>query len=109
MRLMRYLGAAVVGVASGALAAVSHAALAPIGLVIAVAGSFAAIRLTALRTHSRGAVLVGALAWVAVVLRGSLEGFGGELIVWDSSLGTIFLAAGALAVVVATILPIERA
>jgi hypothetical protein len=105
VRLIRHLAALALGAVTGALAAVSHAALVPIGAVIAVLGSFAAIRLIGLRLGGRTISLAAAVGWIAVVLRGSIEGFAGELIVWDSSVGTAFLAAGALAVVVATILP----
>lgn len=106
---MKFLSSGLLGALAGALAAISHAALFPFGLVVAVAGSFAVVRLIAIRTSSRAAVLVAALAWIAVVLRASVSGFSGELLVWDSTAGTLFLAGGALAVVVAAVLPPGKA
>lgn len=107
-RAVQSLSAIFLGVLAAALAAISHAALAPIGLVVAVAGSFAVVRLVAVRTGWRPASLVAALAWFAVVLRASTEGFGGEILIWDSTMSTLFLVLGSFAVVIAVVLPIER-
>lgn len=95
------------GAIAGAFAAISHAALAPIGLIVAVLGSFAIVRLVALRTAWRPAALIAALAWVAVILRASIAGFGGEILVWDSTMSTLLLVLGSLAVVIAVVLPLK--
>jgi hypothetical protein len=105
---MKILAAVVLGASAGALAAISHAALFPVGLIVAVAGSYAIVRLVGLRTGSRAAVLVAALAWVAVILRASVAGFAGELLIWDSTEATFFLVLGSLGVVVAAVLPPAR-
>jgi hypothetical protein len=105
---MKIVAALVLGASAGALAAISHAALFPVGLILAVAGSFAIVRLVGLRTGSRVAVLVAALAWVAVILRASISGFAGELLIWDSTQATLFLVLGSLGIVVAALLPPAR-
>lgn len=108
MRITHGVAALFLGALAGALAAVSHAALPPIGLVVAVIGSFAIVRLTLLRTGWRPAPVIAALAWVLVIVQGSMTGFSGEIIIWDSTLSSVFLATGALAVVLAAALPMPR-
>ena len=108
MRFAEWISAVVLGALAAALAAISHAALVPLGVIVAVLGSFAVVRLVGLRTRSRAAILFAALAWVAVTLRASVAGFGGEILIWGSTASMIYLVLGSLAVIVAAVLPLER-
>lgn len=107
-RALQGLAALAFGALAGALAAISHGAFVPIGTAVAVAGSYAVVRLAGLRTNWRPAPVLAALAWVVVIARASIEGFSGELIIWDSTVSSFFLVLGSLAVVVAAVLPLPR-
>lgn len=101
---MIFLTAALLGIVLGALATISHAALFPLGLVIALVGTFAGLRLMINRSGSRLVGLVAAIGWVAVVIRAAVPGGSGELLIWGGSSSTLFIAGGAIAVIVALLL-----
>lgn len=101
---MTLLSALLLGAALGALAAVAHAALFPLGLVIALFGTFAGLRLIMHRTGSRRAGVAAVLGWLAVVLRAAIPTAGGEILIWGQTAGTLFLAGGAFAAIVSLLI-----
>ena len=106
---MIWISSLLLGAALGALAAVAHAALFPLGLLIALFGTFAGLRLIMHRTQSRPAGALAAAGWAAVVLRAALPGTNGEILVWGQLAGTLFLAGGAISVILALLLEPKRA
>lgn len=105
---MIFLTAALLGIVLGALATISHAALFPLGLVIALVGTFAGVRLMINLSGSRLVGLVAAIGWLAVVIRAAVPGGSGELLIWGGSSSTLFMAGGVAAVIVAVLLEPAR-
>lgn len=101
---MILLSAILLGIVLGALATVSHAALFPLGLVIALFGTFAGLRLIINRTHSRLAGVLAGVGWIAVVLRAAVPGTSGEMLIWGGTASTLFISGGAISVIVALLL-----
>jgi hypothetical protein len=108
MNLLSAIRALVVGGVVGALATLSHAALFPLGLLIALAGSFAALRLLALRSRTRWASFIALIGWVVVVYPASIAGGEGELLIWNTPAGNLFLVGGLLAVLTPLLFPVKK-
>jgi len=102
---MRFLGALAVGVTSGAAAIFLHHFAPPFGIVIAIAGTFAAIWSVGRTFGKRIYKIVAATSWLAIFWRGASLGVGNEIFIQGDRLGNIFLLSSVIALIVAIALP----
>ena len=91
---MKYIGSLIWGAVLGAAAVMIHNAFVPIGLIIAVVGSFVGIWLIGKEWGMRRFKVLAALAWAYVALRGGTSGVGGELLVQGNVAGNTLIYAG---------------
>ncbi|MEI9907707.1 MAG: hypothetical protein WDO06_07310 [Actinomycetota bacterium] len=97
-----FLGGAILGISSVAL----HNAFLPFGLVISLLGTWVGVSLIGKACGDRKFKVSAALGWIAIVLRASLPGVGGELLVEGNFAGNTLITVGIILVVAAVFVPI---
>ena len=97
-----FLGGAILGISSIAL----HNAFLPFGLVVCLLGTWLGISLIAKAYGNRKYKITAAIGWVLIVLRASVPGVGGELLVEGNFAGNTLVIAGIALVVAAIFIPI---
>ena len=102
---MKFLGALFAGVASGTAAIFLHHFAPPIGLLVSVAGTFAAIWSLGRLFGKRFYKLIAASSWLAIFWKGASLGVGNEIFIQGDNLGNIFLLASFSALLLAIALP----
>lgn len=86
-----------------------HNAYRPIGLVIALVALFWGIVLVRTMYRAQSCNLAYGFAWVAVIIRASTLGNGGELLIQANNFGNLFAFGGALILILSLfILKIEE-
>lgn len=73
-----------------------HDSYRPFGLIVGLLALVLAVYLVRNMYQSRACSLAFSLAWVAVILRASTVGNGGELLIRGNTYGNIFAFGGAL-------------
>lgn len=98
---MKFVLALLSGAAAGVIAILLHQSLPPLGVIASLIVSYGAIWLIGRSFAARGYKWLGALGWIAVLLRGSSFGEGQELLVQGDGVGSTLLLLGTLVVLVA--------
>ncbi len=98
---MKYLIALLGGVATGVIAILLHQSIPPVGVIVAMAFSYLAIRYLGQQFGRRSYKWIAAMSWIAVLLRGSTFGEGQELLVQADGVGSTLLLLGTVIVLAA--------
>jgi hypothetical protein len=102
---MKFLGALLIGLASGTAAIFLHHFAPPFGIAIATLGTFAAVWAVGRIFGKRIYKLIAATSWVAIFWRGASLGVGNEIFIQGDKLGNTFLIASVIALIIAIALP----
>jgi hypothetical protein len=102
---MKTIASLLVGAATGAAAVFLHLFLPPIGIALAVLGTFTAIWAIGRRYGKRRYKVIATLAWMYFFSRGASFGNGNEILIQGDSLGNYFLAFSFIAIIAALLLP----
>ncbi len=97
---MKFLFGTLIGVLTGILAVLIHAWGFPLGILIAVIGSYVVTYLLGQYFGSRIAKIGFTIGWIAIILRASLFGNSDELLVSNNSSGNLLLTLGFLIVLI---------
>ncbi len=97
---MKFLFGILIGVLTGILAVLIHAWIFPLGILIAVIGSYVITYLLGQYFGSRIAKIGFTIGWIAIILRASLFGNADELLVSNNSSGNLLLTLGFLIVLI---------
>lgn len=100
---MKYLLALLGGAATGVIAILLHQSIPPVGVIAAMAFSFVAVKYCGRQLGGRSYKWLAALAWIAVILRGSTFGEGQELLVQADGVGSTLLLLGTVIVLAAVV------
>lgn len=98
---MRIIVSAFVGAVLGIAATFIHNLWPPMGLIVAIAGTFLGIRLLGQLYFERTVKVVATLAWILVVMRASSLGNGDELLITGLPIGSYFVAGGFISALIA--------
>ena len=104
---MKFIGALIVGIATGVAAIFLHHFAPPFGIVVAIAGTFVAIWSIGRSLGKRFYKMLAAISWFAIFLRGGSIGVGNEIFVQGDRLGNIFLLSAFIAIFIAIALPTD--
>jgi lipoprotein signal peptidase len=102
---MKTIASLLVGAATGAAAVFLHLFLPPIGIALAVLGTFTAIWAIGRRYGKRRYKVIATLAWMYIFSRGASFGNGNEILIQGDSLGNYFLAFSFIVIIAALLLP----
>jgi hypothetical protein len=102
---MKFLGALIIGLASGTAAIFLHHFAPPFGIVIATLGTFAAVWAVGRIFGKRIYKLIATSSWAAIFWRGASLGVGNEIFIQGDKLGNTFLIASVIALIIAIALP----
>ena len=98
----------IIGLLFGALLGIAssfiHNAWPPVGLFIAIAGTFLGIRFIGQNYFDRRIKLFALAGWAFVVWRASAIGNGDELLITGGTTGTYFIVVGFLSALIAALL-----
>jgi len=97
---MKFLLGTLIGALTGILAVLVHAWGFPLGILIAVSGSYVVTYLLGQYFGSRIAKIGFAIGWVSIILRGALFGNSDELLISNNSSGNLLLTIGFLIVLI---------
>ena len=100
---MRYLLALLGGAATGVIATLLHQSIPPVGVIIALIFSYAAVKYCGRQFGHRKYKWIAALGWIAVILRGSFFGEGQELLIQADGVGSTLLLLGTVVVLSAVV------
>ena len=101
---MKYIASLICGAVLGAAAVMIHNAFVPVGLIIAVLGTFVGVWLIGKAWGMRRFKVLAALVWAYVALRGGTSGIGGELLVQGNVAGNTLIYAGVATLAFAIVL-----
>ena len=97
---MKFLLGILIGALTGILAVLIHAWGFPLGILIAVSGSYAVTYLLGQYFGSRVAKIGFAIGWIAIILRAALFGNSDELLISNNLAGNLILTIGFLIVLI---------
>lgn len=103
-RSLENLFAIIAGAIIGGLGTVVHnfsLGWFPLGVLVALLGSFAASKVVGIRTGRRAIRIWFLLGWTLIVLRASIFGNSDELLIMANGAGNAYLGLGFLLVVIA--------
>ncbi len=100
---MKYLFALLGGAVTGVIAVLLHQSIPPVGVIIAMAFSFVAVKYCGRQFGGRKYKWFAAAGWIAVILRGSSFGEGQELLVQADGVGSTLLLLGTVVVLAAVV------
>ena len=102
---MRAILSLIIGVASGAAALLLHLAYPPVGIAIAIVGTFTAIWSIGRYFGRRRYKFLAGVGWLGIFWQGANYGVGNEILIQGDKLGTSLIALGAVAIFLAIALP----
>lgn len=102
---MKLIASLFFGLAAGVAAVFLHLFLPPLGLVIAIIGTFTAIWAAGRKYGKRRFKFAAALAWLYIFARASSFGTGKEIFIQGDNLGNYFLFFSFIALALAIALP----
>jgi uncharacterized membrane protein YeaQ/YmgE (transglycosylase-associated protein family) len=97
---MKFLFGILIGGLTGILAVLIHAWGFPLGILIAVIGSYVVTYLLGQYFGSRIAKIGFTIGWIAIILRASLCGNSDEVLVSNNTSGNLLLTLGFLIVLI---------
>ena len=97
---MKFLFGILIGGLTGILAVLIHAWGFPLGILIAVIGSYVVTYLLGQYFGSRISKIGFTIGWIAIILRASLFGNSDELLVSNNSSGNLLLTLGFLIILI---------
>jgi hypothetical protein len=102
---MKLFGALFIGITSGVAAVYLHLFAPPIGIILAIAGSFTAIWSVGRLYGKRIYKFIAIISWFAVFGRAAALGVGSEIFIQGDTLGNTFLLFSFFALFIALALP----
>lgn len=100
---MNALKAILVGAISGVVAVLIYQSLPPVGIVSALASTYAAIWWVGRETHKKIYKALAAFIWFLVIYRAGTFGVGDELLIVANNLGTALFFLGTTTAFIATL------
>lgn len=97
---MKFFFGILIGALTGIVATLVHAWGFPLGILIALSGSYVVTYLLGQYFGSRIAKIGFAIGWVSIILRASLFGNSDELLISNNSSGNLLLTLGFLVVLI---------
>jgi hypothetical protein len=101
---MKIINGLLFGALLGIASSFIHNAWPPLGLLIAIAGTFLGIRFIGQNFFDRTIKLFALVGWAFVVWRASTIGNGDELLITGGTTGTYFIVVGFLSALIAALL-----
>lgn len=100
---MKYIISLFAGALLGVATVLVHNLWPPYGLIFVIIATFIGIRLIGKTFGGRAVRIIGALSWIAVVIRAGTIGNGDEILILGDNIGTYFIFLGSIATILATL------
>jgi hypothetical protein len=100
---VKFITAIVIGSLSGLSAVLLYQTLPPLGIIIALASTYAAIWWVGRETHKKIYKAIAALSWFLVIYRAGTFGAGDEILVIANNLGTALFFLGTMTASISTL------